>query len=153
PRALPTRVGATVVAKKDGSPSVVPIKAGIDPVLQDVLELRDTLGLRINDKRKIVACLENAVRIMTATDAWQGVLAFNDFSLSIEKRKPPPFPSSQEKEWTDADDDELDLWLSQQYDIRVGKTDCARAVGIVARRNAFHPVREHLNVLEWDGTP
>lgn len=140
------------MAKKDGA-SVTPIKAGVDPELAKVLELRDTLGLRINDKRKPIACLENVVLIMTKTEEWQGVLAFNEFAIAMEKRKPSPFPGPAAGEWTDADDDELDLWLSQQYDMRVGKTDCARAAGIVARRNAFHPVREHLNALVWDGTP
>ena len=64
---------------------------------------------------------------------------------------PPPIAQPSAGEWTDHDDDELDLWLSQRFDMRAGKTDCGRAAALVARRNAFHPVREYLDAIAWDG--
>ena len=123
---------------------VVPIKAGIDPALAAVLDIRDTMGLRLNDKRKPIGCLENVVKILQSTGDWQDVLAYNDFSLSLEKKRLPPYAQPSAGEWSDSDDDELDLWLSQQYDLRAGKDICGRAAGIVGRRHAYHPVREWL---------
>lgn len=132
-------------------PKVVPIKGGVDPALAAVLDIRDNIGLRLNDKRKPIGCLENVVTLLLKSPEWQGVLAYNEFSLAMEKQKPPPFAQPAAGEWVDADDDELDLWLSQQFDLRAGEKICARAAGIVARRNAYHPVREYLESLEWDG--
>ena len=121
---------------------VIPFKAGIDPALAEVLDIRDNMGLRLNDKRKPIGCLENVVKILQAVEEWQGVLAYNQFSLALEKKEPPPFDQPSAGEWTDDDDDELDLWLSQSYDLRAGKEICGRAAGIVGRRSAYHPVRE-----------
>lgn len=137
-------------APKD--PNVVPIKAGIDPALAAVIEIRGPMGLRLNDKRKPIGCLENVVKILLSTAEWQGVLAYNEFSLSTEKRSLPPYPQPSAGEWSDNDDDELDLWLSQQYDLRAGKEICGRAAGMVARRNCYHPVKDWLDGLRWDGT-
>jgi putative DNA primase/helicase len=132
-------------------PKVLPFKAGIDPALAEVLDIRDSMGLRLNDKRKPIGCLENVVKILLSTGDWQGVLAYNQFSLSLEKKRLPPYAQPTAGEWLDDDDDELDLWLSQKYDLRAGKDICGRAAGIVGRRAAYHPVREYLDGLLWDG--
>lgn len=132
---------------------IVPIKGGIDPAIAEVLDDRDTMGLRLNDKRKPIGCLENVVTILLRSPEWQNVLVYNEFALAIEKRSSPPYAGAVSGEWTDDDDDELDLWLSQKFDVRAGRDICARAAGIVARRHAMHPVREYLAGLVWDGTP
>lgn len=137
-------------APKD--PKVLPFKAGVDPALAEVLDIRDSMGLRLNDKRKPIGCLENVVKIMLSTGEWQGVLAYNQFSLSLEKNRLPPYPQPSAGEWQDDDDDELDLWLSKEYDIRAGKDVCGRAAGLVGRRNSYHPVRDWLDTLVWDGS-
>ena len=127
--------------------------SGTDPLLTKVLDIRDLVGLRLNDRRKPLGCLENVVTILLRAPEWQGVLAFNEFALAMEKKVLPPYAQPSAGEWTDADDDELDLWLSQQYDLRAGREICARAAGIVARRATYHPVREYLDRLEWDQEP
>jgi putative DNA primase/helicase len=132
---------------------IVPIKSGVDPALAAVLDMRDTHGLRLNEKRKPIGCLENVVTILRKSPEWQGVLANNEFMLAIEKKKPPPFAHPVAGEWTDEDDNELRLWVSQQFDVRATEKDIAAAVGIVAARNKYHPVRLYLCGLEWDGTP
>jgi len=132
--------------------NVVPLKAGIDPALAALLDIRDVMGLRLNEKRKPIGCLENVVTILLKAPEWQGVLALNEFALAMEKKTLPPYHLPSAGEWTDADDDELDLWLSCSFDLRAGKEICARAAGIVAKRNAYHPVREFLEGLTWDGT-
>jgi putative DNA primase/helicase len=129
---------------------VVPIKSGIDPALSAVLDIRDTIGLRLNEKRKPISCLENAVTILLSADDWRDVFGYNEFSLAIEKMSSPPFAQPSVGEWTDADDNELRLWMSQQFDLRVSEKDVAAAVGLVARRHSYHPVRRYLDGLAWD---
>ena len=131
---------------------IVPIKGGIDPAIAEILDARDTMGLRLNDRRKPIGCLENVVTILLCSPEWQNVLVYNEFALAIEKRASPPYAGAGSGEWTDDDDDELDLWLSQRFDVRAGRDICARAAAIVARRHAIHPVREYLAGLVWDGT-
>lgn len=130
---------------------VVPFKAGVDPALASLLDIRDSIGLRLNDKRKPIGCLENVVTILHKAPEWQKVLAYNEFSLAIEKKGTPPYLQPSAGEWTDTDDNELRLWLSQRFDVRASEKDVAAGVGIVAERARFHPVRDYLDGLTWDG--
>jgi len=129
---------------------VVPIKGGIDPALAAVLDVRDKFGLRLNKDRLPIGCLENVVTILLNDDAWQDVLAFNQFTCALEKKTNPPFHADL-GEWTDADDIETRLWLSQHYDMRATDKDVAAAVCAAGNRAKYHPVREYLDALVWDG--
>lgn len=52
--------------------------------------------------------------------------------------------------WTDTDDAALRYLLEKDYSIVAkGKTD--DAIVYTHEQNAFHPIREYLNVLKWDG--
>lgn len=52
--------------------------------------------------------------------------------------------------WTDDDDAGLRYLLEKDYGI-VAKGKCDDAVTYVHQHHAFHPVRDYLNSLEWDG--
>lgn len=52
--------------------------------------------------------------------------------------------------WTDTDDASLRYYLEKKYKLVArGKTD--DAIAYVQERHAFHPVREYLKSLKWDG--
>lgn len=55
-------------------------------------------------------------------------------------------------QWTDTDDANLRVWLEKNYDI-TGKEKIADALTAVLTRNSYHPIRDYLNGLTWDGTP
>jgi hypothetical protein len=54
---------------------------------------------------------------------------------------------------TDEDVAALQVWLQQAGLRRVGKDVVHQAVDLRARECAFHPVREYLEALVWDGQP
>ena len=55
-------------------------------------------------------------------------------------------------QWTDTDDANLRVWLEKNYDI-TGKEKIADALTSVLTRHSYHPIRDYLNGLTWDGTP
>ena len=55
-------------------------------------------------------------------------------------------------QWTDTDDANLRVWLEKNYDI-TGKEKIADALTAVLTRHSYHPIRNYLNGLTWDGTP
>jgi predicted P-loop ATPase len=70
--------------------------------------------------------------------------------------KPPPWLQNQSNHWTPRPwEDHYDIltaeWL-QREGILVGPDCAAKAVEAVAREAPFHPVRDYLKGLEWDGT-
>lgn len=60
--------------------------------------------------------------------------------------------NKQAKQWTDSDDANLRLWLERNYGI-TGKEKIADALTAVLTRRSYHPIRDYLNGLTWDGTP
>ena len=52
---------------------------------------------------------------------------------------------------TDTDMNYLLLYLEETYGLTSEKK-IAAAIGIVANENSYHPIRDYLNGLTWDGT-
>lgn len=95
--------------------------------------------------------LANAITALRTSAEWQGVLWFNEFTLYPVARKPTPWPKPTGANWTDTDDLRAADWLQHQG-IHVNPKIAADAVQIIAEENRFHPVKDYLNQLEWDGT-
>jgi predicted P-loop ATPase len=80
-----------------------------------------------------------------------GVLAYNEFSSSTVTKRSPVF-GCQSSQWTDQEDRLTADWL-QHNGIGLSVETTGQAVQAVARDRSFHPVREYLESLRWDGTP
>jgi predicted P-loop ATPase len=68
------------------------------------------------------------------------------------RKRPPWGECAPDTEWTDHHESQTRVWF-QREDINAGLGDVGRAVQAAARRNPFHPVREYLDALVWDGAP
>jgi predicted P-loop ATPase len=107
--------------------------------------------LLTNKKGEPKACLANAITALTYAPEWAGVLAYNEFALTTVTFKPTPWnPTQKSAEWKGADDIRLNDWLQHQG-IMVQLQVTGQAVQAVAERQKFHPVRQFLNSLQWDG--
>jgi predicted P-loop ATPase len=95
--------------------------------------------------------LANAITLLREAPEWQGVLGFNEFSLHTVARKPTPWRKSPGTNWTNTDDIRTAEWL-QHNSVLVSAQIAADAVQAIAEENSFHPVRDYLDSLEWDGT-
>lgn len=96
-------------------------------------------------------CRENVYLVLQHHPDWQGVIGYDEFSAKIMKRKTTPF-GSLPGEWTQEDDDQLGLWLTQHVGLLVKSVDAlVRGVSMTAHRNKFHPLRAYLEGLKWDG--
>src|SRR5215469_2711141 len=99
----------------------------------------------IRDKRGTIRpVLANAITALRHCPAWKGQLGFNQFSDAAVCLK-------TRTEWTDNEDLLTAEWLQRQ-DIHVSKEIAAQAIQVVARDCKFHPVRDYLSSLAWDGT-
>lgn len=103
--------------------------------------------------------------IVLALDGWPdrgikgiaevaGVIGFNEFTNNVEKRREAPW-GSPAGVWFEEDELLMGEWLLRQHWLpSVSRQTLIEAVSMVARRHAFHPVRERVIALRnrWDGT-
>lgn len=84
---------------------------------------------------------------------WKGVIGYNSFRQSIEKRNKTPY-DGKPGPWSDPDTAETMLWFEKEHDLEFEAGTVDRAVMTVAHRNAFNPAQERLQELArlWDGT-
>jgi predicted P-loop ATPase len=92
--------------------------------------------------------LANALIAFRQAPEWQGVLRCDAFALQIHAVKTTPW--GYRGVWDDHQDRLATEWL------QVNGVPCDNAhdaVKTVAIENGFHPVRDYLNELKWDGKP
>lgn len=111
---------------------------------------REPTGLISGERGRPRALLANAVTVLRDRPEWHGVLAFDEFSLSVVALKPTPW--GKKGTWTDHEDRVTADWLQRELEINLPIHVVADAVQVVARENGFDPVRQYLDRLVWDGT-
>jgi predicted P-loop ATPase len=96
------------------------------------------------DERNILIALRTAPELA-------GLVQFNEFSLETELTRQAPWHSGTVTCWSESDDTQLTAWL-QAAGIKVrSRGAVADCVAVVARERAYHPVRNYLQALQWDG--
>ncbi|WP_280378026.1 VapE domain-containing protein [Pseudomonas sp. BN515] len=94
----------------------------------------------------------NISLILENDDRWKGVIGEDVFAGRTVKRRATPY-GGRAGEWSDLDDTRTAIWLAEQYGLLVKSMAVLEAVAVVAHQNQFHPVRDYLQGLKWDGKP
>jgi len=95
--------------------------------------------------------LSNAATALRHAPEWEGVLAYDEFSLCTRIYAQPPWGGAGSgEEWSDHSDRLVAEWLQHQG-IFVSTAIASEAVALVSRDRTIHPVRDYLNGLTWDG--
>lgn len=99
-----------------------------------------------NSLQNYRAALETAPKLA-------GMIRKNQFSGRIDVTGPLPWRRSSESEvWSDEDMAKLRIYLEPFFG-KPSKADLQDAVAAAAGDQAYHPVRDYLNGLVWDGRP
>lgn len=97
--------------------------------------------------------LANSLIALSYSPEWDEVLYFDESKLAVvAKRLPPGFPAMRKAPfiWKDEDDTRTAAWM-QQNGISASVTTAGQAVQAIASEHPFHPIRDYLNSLTWDG--
>lgn len=110
------------------------------------------LGLEFSPRRMVQGTviparprptLRNLDRILRGDPIFAGTIRWNDMAAHIEWNGKPI---------EDYRVTELGLAIAERHDVEFGANDLHGMIELVARENSYHPVREWLVGLEWDGT-
>ncbi|MDE5757813.1 MAG: virulence-associated E family protein, partial [Allobaculum sp.] len=101
---------------------------------------------------KIMETIENVLTILENDTALKTLGGFNEFSRFNEKTGDLPWWkwNSKKIEWEDSDTSELFLYLEKYYGIQKERV-VNHGKEIIHKRRAFHPVKNYLDPLKWDG--
>lgn len=126
------------------------------PWVEDVIELRTQdkpqsdvwAKLRLqgnaNDLRSAFD-IDNVIRVLEEDDRWAGRLRYNEFTALPELDGVP---------MKDTDEVSAALWLSRTYKMSNPSTSkLSEMMRYVASTDSYHPVRDYLTALKWDGKP
>jgi predicted P-loop ATPase len=134
------------------------VEVGPDLVLAEIARVEFTAAdgwkaqLLCTDTGKPKPILEN-VRIALQNSPEFKDLGLDEFADRMYRPITVPWPCTKAGDWTDQDSTELAAWL-QRHRIDVNSGVAYEGARLVAGRNSFHPVREHLLALPpWDGEP
>jgi predicted P-loop ATPase len=98
--------------------------------------------------------VQNITLILNNDPALKQLAGRNQFNNRIELLRAPYWRkiTPTTKRWSDADMSHLRVHFEREYNI-VGKLKIKDCFITVIDKNGFHPVRDYLDKLEWDGTP
>lgn len=99
---------------------------------------------------KVKKLLANVVHILTNAPDWVGCVGWDAFAERIVVTK--TCPAGEPGPWTDHHDKLAAMWLQRsEWQLEATHTLVADAAEAVAKKNIFHPLRERLEALVWDG--
>ncbi|MEN2430736.1 VapE domain-containing protein [Comamonas sp. F1-6] len=108
----------------------------------------DSEKSRWNVSRKfVIRCLERLPDI-------KDVLGFDELRNTVQCRKAWPWPYAKPGEIRNADSLLLGKWLTDTYGLpSISKAALEEGMLTVAATRRYHPIRDYLTGLKWDGKP
>lgn len=100
---------------------------------------------------KLLCNIANIILILENDPALAGHIVHDLFTGMDSAKDGLPW-NKNASQWTDTDDANLRVWLEKHYDI-TGKEKIADALTAVLTRHSYHPIRDYLSGLTWDGVP
>ena len=115
---------------------------------QSVEEIK--AGLETTEKGGVRQSIRNCLTVFQRDPLLSGAIAYNILTDRKDIIKPIGF-HRESTALTDTDMKYLLLYLEETYGLTSEKK-IETAIGIVANENKYHPIRDFLNSLAWDGT-
>lgn len=103
---------------------------------------RKATGLQRTRDNSVRSCAPNACKVLRMDTAWTGRIRLNAFADTVEL---------DGELLADTDATAIQEQIADAYAVTFHRTDLNSAIDLVAREHAYHPVREYLESLTWDG--
>jgi hypothetical protein len=128
--------------------------AGEQQPKQAVAAAVTNIPLKVNEYGRPRPILWNAGAILTQDPAWAGAFKLNLLTYKTEIHRAPANvldTQSLPRPIEDADLTLINIWLQERYDLFCSTATIHETIDGLASKNAYHPIREYLHGLTWDG--
>ena len=113
---------------------------------EEVKTLLDT-----TEKGGVRNSIKNCLTVFQHDPLLSGAIAYNLLTDRTDIVKPIGYDRSPSSSMTDTDMKYIRLYLEENYDLTSEKK-IMDAADLAAHQNSYHPVRDYLSSLTWDGT-
>ena len=118
-------------------------------------------GMLRDSKGRVLPVLANAMTALRSAPELADAFRFDDMGKVPLLGTPLPLVEGSTFEpdvalprpARDTDVSKLQEWLQHAGIEKIGRETCHQAVDLRAQERSFHPVRDYLNNLRWDGEP
>ncbi|WP_262396991.1 virulence-associated E family protein [Zongyangia hominis] len=107
--------------------------------------------LDTTEKGGVRNSIKNCLTVFQHDPLLSGAIAYNLLTDRTDIVKPIGYDRSPGTSMTDTDMKYIRLYLEENYDLTSEKK-IIDAADLAAHQNSYHPVRDYLNSLAWDGT-
>ena len=114
--------------------------------IEEVKAMLDT-----TEKGGVRNSIKNCLTVFQHDPLLSGAIAYNLLTDRTDIVKPIGYDRSPGTSMTDTDMKYIRLYLEENYDLTSEKK-IMDAADLAAHQNSYHPVRDFLNSLTWDGT-
>ena len=115
---------------------------------QSIEEIKE--GLETTEKGGVRQSIRNCLTVFQRDPLLSGAIAYNILTDRKDIIKPIGF-HRESTALNDTDMKYLLLYLEETYGL-TNEKKIDNAIGIVANENKYHPIRDYLSALVWDGT-
>lgn len=111
--------------------------------------------LELTSEGGVRSTIGNIRLILENDPALKGCIAWDEMDMLQAVKRDLPWREAIDRRgrtWQNSDDANLRLYLERVYGI-VGKEKILDGVETTAKAHSFHPIREYIQAIEWDGVP
>lgn len=103
--------------------------------------------LERNEKGNVINSTNNYLSILRNDVQYKGKFALNELTGRPEKVE-----GDTHEKWSDVDESTLKCYIEEKYHIYHEKK-LKDALRIIFHENSYHPIKDIIDALEWDGVP
>ena len=106
--------------------------------------------LSMDEKGRIFQGIDNCMLILQYDPILSHAICYNDLTGKIDITKDLGWGKSDSGGIRDVDENQIEWYMERTYGIR-NYPAIGKALNIIASQNHFHPIKDYLEALEWDG--
>lgn len=109
-------------------------------------------GWKLDGKKQPMNCLQNTLNYLSLPAVGlRGCFGYNEFARRVDLLKETPWKAQPGLPVTDMDLQRMRAHLARNHGYETGEKNLVDGMVDVANFRRFHPVKEYLNSLKWDG--
>lgn len=125
--------------------------------IESVLDSRKTYSvdevrqmLATDDKGRVYQGIDNCMVVLQYDPILSGAICHNDLTCKMDITKNLGWGKPLGGGIRDVDVNQIEWYLERTYELKNYKA-IGKAMNIIASQNHFHPIKEYLDNLKWDG--